>query len=209
MTKKKLLHVGCGGEYILGRYGFDPEIWQEIRFDIDAECKPDIVGDMRDLSAFADNSVDAIFSSHNIEHLYPHDVLTALKEFCRVLKPEGFLLLSCPDIQPVCQAVAEDKLTVPLYYTKAGLPVAPLDILYGSRIFMANGKMYMAHHCAFTSKSLRGTLLDCGFQSEIAFADKGAYALYAVATKPQVDEQVLKDIFIKHWLANQQNTQES
>ena len=43
-------------------------------------------------------SVDAVFSSHNIEHLYPHEVPLALKEFMRVLKPDGFVLMTCPDL---------------------------------------------------------------------------------------------------------------
>jgi hypothetical protein len=42
---------------------------------------PDIVGTMTDMSAVADASVDALFSSHNIEHLYPHEVPVALAEF--------------------------------------------------------------------------------------------------------------------------------
>ena len=49
-------------------------------------------------------------SPHNIEHLYPHEVSLALAEFRRVLKPEG-LFDPCPDLQSVCNLVAEDKLT--------------------------------------------------------------------------------------------------
>jgi len=45
---------------------------------------------MLDMPAVADGSVDAIYSSHNIEHLYPDEIPVALKEFLRVLKPEGF-----------------------------------------------------------------------------------------------------------------------
>jgi predicted SAM-dependent methyltransferase len=42
------------------------------------------------MKAVASESVDAIFSSHNIEHLYPHEVPVALAEFIRVLKPGLF-----------------------------------------------------------------------------------------------------------------------
>jgi hypothetical protein len=44
-----------------------------LRLDIDKNVNPDIVGTMLDMSAVADASVDAVFSSHNIEHLYPHE----------------------------------------------------------------------------------------------------------------------------------------
>ena len=40
------------------------------------------------MSAVADKSVDAIFSSHNIEHVYPHEVEKVLKEFLRVLSDD-------------------------------------------------------------------------------------------------------------------------
>jgi ubiquinone/menaquinone biosynthesis C-methylase UbiE len=54
---------------------------------------------MTDMSAVADASVDAIFSSHNIEHLYPHEVPVALGEFLRVLKPDGFAIITWGTLQ--------------------------------------------------------------------------------------------------------------
>jgi len=85
---KTFLHVGCG----LKRKdqttrGFNISEWQEQRLDIDPSVNPDIIGTMTDMSSLDPASVEAIFSSHNIEHLYPHEVLTALAEFKRVLKP--------------------------------------------------------------------------------------------------------------------------
>ena len=74
--------------------------------DIDASVQPDLIGTMTDMKAVDDVSVDAVFSSHNIEHLYPHEVPIALAEFHRVLKPNGFVLLTCPDLQSVCTRVA-------------------------------------------------------------------------------------------------------
>jgi len=110
---KKLLHVGCGSQNKSSLKGFDD--WQEVRFDIDERVKPDIVGTLTDMSAVATASVDAIYSSHNIEHLYAHEVAIALKEFNRVLKSDGFVVLTCPDLQSVCEAVAKDRLLDTLY----------------------------------------------------------------------------------------------
>ena len=53
----------------------------EIRFDIDSSVKPDIVGSMTDMSAIISGGFDAIYSSHNIEHLYAHEVDTASQNF--------------------------------------------------------------------------------------------------------------------------------
>jgi len=58
--------------------------WKEIRLDIDPANAPEISGTMLDMSAVAEGSVDAIYSSHNIEHLYPDEIPVALKEFLRV-----------------------------------------------------------------------------------------------------------------------------
>jgi len=179
-----LLHVGCGGKRkAQTTRGFDTDAWLEWRLDIDPAVQPDILGSMTDLSALSDASVDAIFSSHNIEHLYPHEVPVALKEFLRVLKPDGFLVLTCPDMQSVCKLVAEDKLTDVAYTSPAG-PIAPLDILYGHRPALAGGNLYMAHRCGFTRKVLVGTLQASGFAT-IASKARGApsFDLWALASK--------------------------
>jgi predicted SAM-dependent methyltransferase len=47
---------------------------------LDHAVQPDVVVTMTDMSAVATGSIDAIVSSHNIEHLYPHEV--RLKSFC-------------------------------------------------------------------------------------------------------------------------------
>jgi len=54
--------------------------------------------------------MEAIFTSHNIEHLYPHEVPLAFAEFLRVLKPDGFFVVTCPDLQSVCALVAKGNL---------------------------------------------------------------------------------------------------
>ena len=122
------LHVGCGGASKKHLKGFNSDEWKEIRFDIDKKVNPDIVGTLTDMSLVESSSVDAIYSSHNIEHIYPHEIPRALKEFHRVLKPEGIVVITCPDLQTVCEAVAKDKLVEPLYVSPAG-PISAIDIL--------------------------------------------------------------------------------
>jgi len=173
------LHVGCGRK--TQQYTpFANKNWREIRLDIDASVNPDLVGTMTDLSAVADQSVDAVFSSHNIEHLYPHDVPLALAEFKRVLKPDGFVLITCPDLQSVCALVAEDKLTEPAYQSGQG-PISPIDILYGHRAAMQAGNLYMAHRCGFTRKVLAATLQIAGFSSVVTVRPKH-FDLWAFGT---------------------------
>lgn len=200
---KYLLHVGCGPKRKdQTTPGFNTAEWHEIRLDIDASVAPDVIGTMTDMSAVADASVDAIFSSHNIEHLYPHEVPQALKEFLRVLKPEGFAVITCPDLQSVCALVAQDKLTEPAYTSPAG-PIAPLDILYGHRASLARGNLYMAHRCGFTQKVLIGTLKAAGFAA-IATLRRGHapfFDLWAMASKSARNEDEMRALAGAHFPA--------
>ena len=187
-----LLHVGCGPKRKdKTTRGFNSPEWREVRLDIDPTVSPDIIGTMTDMSGVGSGSVDAIFSSHNIEHLYPHEVPVALGEFHRVLKPDGFVVITCPDLKSVCALIAEDKLTDAAYTSPAG-PIAPLDILYGHRPAMAKGNLYMAHRCGFTEKVLRGTLQAAGFAAVGTLARGGApffdlWALASVSPRPEDD----------------------
>ena len=201
---RNFLHVGCGPKRKnQTTHGFNTPEWAEIRLDIDASVQPDVIGTMVDLSAVESDSVDAIYSSHNIEHLYPHEVPLALAEFLRVLKPNGFFVATCPDLQSVCKLIAEDKLTDTAYTSPAG-PVAPLDILYGHRPAMAKGNLYMAHRCGFTEKVLRGTLQSAGF-SRVATMARGStpfFDLWALASKASLDEEAIRALATSHFPIN-------
>jgi len=195
---KTFLHVGCGPLYVdpvtqqpSRPQGFDISSWNELRLDINPAVNPDVVGTMTDMSAVPSGSVDAIFSSHNIEHLYPHEVPIALAEFKRVLRPDGFVVITCPDLQSVCALVAQGKLTEPAYISPAG-PIAPLDILYGHRPPMSQGNLYMSHRCGFTLNVLLGTLESSGFSKVVGNCRPSYFDLWALACVSNVgNEQLL------------------
>ena len=193
MTNKKiLLHVGPSICTIKDTTaGFNDGQWTELRYDIDPGVQPDIIGSMTDMSAVSSESVDAIFSSHNIEHLYPHEVSITLAEFLRVLKPEGFVVLTCPDLQSVAKLIVEDKLDEAAYQSPAG-PIAPLDILYGHRAAMARGNLYMAHRCGFTGKTLIQAFLNANFKRAIAtHRESPCFDLWIIATKDMASDQAM------------------
>ena len=196
LTPKKLLNVGCGPK---GRHhgfsGFDG--WQEVRLDIDVSVEPDVVGTMTDMSAVASASVDAIVSSHNIEHLYPHEVPLALAEFVRVLSADGLVLITCPDLQSVCARVARGDLASPLYDSAAG-PITALDILYGHRGAMGAGNLYMAHRCGFTLDVLANTLQACGFARAVGLARPERFDLWMLASKTAHSDEVMQALAAKH-----------
>jgi predicted SAM-dependent methyltransferase len=198
---KTFLHVGCGqNRKERTTVGLNTSDWREIRLDIDASVSPDVTGSMTDMSAVSSASMDALFSSHNIEHLYAHEVPLALSEFLRVLNDEGFAVITCPDLQSVARLVAEDRLLEPAYNSPAG-PIAPLDILYGFRPSMARGNLYMAHRCGFTQKVLHGTLLSAGFKSVATMCRGRApfFDLWTVASKSELADDKLKVLAGQHF----------
>ena len=92
---KRFLHVGCGPlDKTKTTIGFNTDEWEETRYDIDESVHPDILGTMTDMSMVEAESYEGIYSSHNIEHLPPHEVGTALSEFRRVLKPDGLAVIT-------------------------------------------------------------------------------------------------------------------
>ena len=178
---RSVLHVGCGPA-APGRLpdAFFPDgQWREIRLDIDPLAAPDIVASITDMAAVPDASVYAVWSSHNLEHLFAHEVPAALAEFRRVLRPGGFALITVPDLQSVAARVAEDRLAEPAYLSPAG-PVSPLDMLYGHGAQIATGNAFMAHRTGFTARSLEAALVAVGFPLVRVVRDD-RYALWATA----------------------------
>lgn len=160
---------------------FRNESWREVRLDIDPGVSPDIVASMTDMSMVKTGSMGAIWSSHNLEHLYSHEVPVALAEFRRVLDEDGFALITLPDLRQVAALIADDKLEEPAYISPRG-PISPLDILYGHRASIVKGNFYMAHRTGFTAKSLAQAIVAAGFVQARVTSDK-SYNLWAIAYK--------------------------
>lgn len=202
MLQRRFLHVGCGKKAKdRTTVGFNSPSWIEKRLDIDPSVQPDIVGTMTEMSGVADGEMDAVFSSHNIEHLYAHEVPRALAEFKRVLKPNGFVVLTCPDLQSICALVAEGKLLEPAYVSPAG-PISPIDILFGHRSALAAGNTFMAHRCGFTQRVLASTLKEAGFASVIVKRRQARYFdLWALASLQPLAQDELKRLASEHFPA--------
>jgi hypothetical protein len=196
------LHVGCGP---LGKARTTPEFaspaWTEVRLDIDPGARPDIVASMTDMSAVPDAAMDGLYSSHNIEHLYPTEVSAALREFARVLKPDGFAVITCPDLQSVAAVVARGHLVEPLYQSTSG-PISPIDILYGHRAAMEKGNMFMAHRTGFTHRTLWQSLTEAGFVNVIVRQRATHYDLWAAATRTAASDDQLRALAQAHFPSN-------
>ena len=191
---KTLLNVGCGLSNISELKGFNNGNWKEIRFDIDKEVNPDILGSLTDMSLVETSSIDAIYSSYNLDHIYAHEVPIALKEFYRVLNEDGIALVQCPDIQTVCELIAQDKLLELLYESPIG-PIYPIDVIYGHRWYTKNGHEYQTKKVGFTYSALDASFAEAGFKARyggrIPF---NGGELVLVAFKQKKSEEEIKKI---------------
>ena len=193
-----VLHVGCGSSTIAQMPGdFRDGSWRELRFDIDPTYNPDFIGTMLDMNAVASDSVDALYSSHNIEHVFAHEVDVVLREFRRVIKPEGFVTITCPDLESVARHIADGRLEDPLYVSPSG-PISALDIFYGHGAAIARGETYMAHRTGFTAKTLGEHARRAGFATFGVRARPKNFDLWMVATKIPVARDTLLDLFRRY-----------
>lgn len=73
--------------------------------DIEARDEVDYIGNASDLSQFEDESIEAIYASHVLEHFYytlNDELSIALSEWHRVLKQGGQMMISVPDLKTLC-----------------------------------------------------------------------------------------------------------
>jgi len=187
--KKIVLHAGCGVHSAHKLHPmFQGTQWREIRLDVDPAVRPDYIASITDLSIFTDSYFDAVWSSHNLEHLWFHESAIALKEFFRVLKPHGQALITLPDLQTAAELIAADRLEEIAYRAPAGA-VTPLDMVYGFRPALARGNRFMAHKTGFTATTLAQALRKAGFPSVKVIRDKAKFSLWAWAGKRQPEEK--------------------
>jgi SAM-dependent methyltransferase len=183
-NKKLLLHVGCGTPDPDGvPEPFRGPDWHEVRYDIDPGVGPDIVGSIVDMSPVPSESMDAVYSSHNLEHVYAHEAVLVLSEFLRVLRPGGEVLLTMPDLQQVAEHVVAGRLEDPFYVGPSG-SLTPLDMLYGMGDWIAKGNEFMAHRTGYTTRTLERRLRQAGFGEVVVQARRDDIALWASARRP-------------------------
>ena len=161
----KVLNVGGSVAAMPARY----DGYEKVLLDIDADVKPDLCFDAKDLRGRADlrEQFDVVFSSHCLEHFYRHDVAVVLEGFNHVLSAEGYVDIRVPDVGKLINHMRERNLSVTdtWYRTGDNQPISFHDALFGWNVAMSNGNLYYAHRCGFTSASLSTALAEAGFKS--------------------------------------------
>ena len=136
---------------------------------VDIEGKPDVKANMWELP-FRDGCIEEIWSSHALEHIPMARVIPTLKEWLRVLRVGGKLILSVPNFD----YVARYWLTGP----DRGWAEA---MIFGMQRDTGD-----FHRCAFSPSLLRGDCEGVGFKVERVLFEwsYNQETLKAVCTKP-------------------------
>jgi predicted SAM-dependent methyltransferase len=164
-----VLHVGCGGQHLPDWMG----ACHEVRLDADERCKPDIVATMTDLGDVG--PFDMVYCSHALEHLMPSDVMTALAEFKRVLRPNGAVLIFVPDLEGI-------KPNFEKVYDSPMGPITGHDMHYG-HVTASETNHFMRHLTGFMQDTLAGALTQAGFRKVKVERQPTVFQLFGVGHK--------------------------
>jgi predicted SAM-dependent methyltransferase len=134
--------------------------------DVEPREEVDYVGNALDLSQFADDSIDAIYASHVLEHFFyniDNELINTLREWHRVLKPGGKLLVSVPDLKTLCW----------LYLNPNMMPMERfhlMRVIFGGQI-----NMYDVHKVGFDFEILAMYLEEAGFETYEQVSEFGIF----------------------------------
>lgn len=169
------LNIGCGDKLLPGYVNVDIV---ESR----AGVQPDVISDIRELSCFPDHYADEVLAVHVIEHFWRWEVEDVVREWIRVLKPGGRLVLECPNLQTACEMFLAD----PDNGARADqMGQRTMWVFYGDPKWK---DPLMVHRWGYTPASLSGMLSNLGLrnvrQEPAQFKLKEPRDMRIVAEKP-------------------------
>jgi len=142
----------CAGRHIL-------EGWTNVDAVVSKHPKargkvPEILADMTSIP-LPDECADELMCIHGIEHVLPWDAEAAVKEWCRLLKPDGRLVIECPDLIKCCKNVISG-------YKVAGKHPDQMGLwgLYGDHTLK---DPFMMHRYSYSPESMAALLERNGF----------------------------------------------
>lgn len=143
------LHLGCSKIFI-----------PEFTYHIDLGDYPhiDYKHDISKLPMFKNGFVDLIYCCHAFEYFDREEAKKVLKEWYRVLKPDGVLRLAVPDFEAIVK--------VYLKYKKDLEHRGILGPLYGRMAVRSKkGEKIIYHRTVYDFKSLKKVLKEAGFKN--------------------------------------------
>lgn len=176
-TPVRRLNLGCGDKILAGYVNVDVVASRAGR-------KPDVLCDLHDLRVFESDSVDEVLAVHVVEHFWRWEVEAILREWVRVLKPGGTMVLECPNLLSACEELLKNPQAASATDASAKMT---LWVLYGDPAWK---DPYMTHRWAYTPHSLGDLMRAAGLeqvrQEPAQFKMREPRDMRMVGTKPAV-----------------------
>ena len=129
------------------------EIKKEGWTNFNVQKKPDvdIIGNINDLSQFDDESIEAIYASHVVEHVDQKTIKNTFKGILRTLKKGGKFYISVPDMDVLCHFFVS--------------PLANKKIKFHTMMMIFGGQIdnYDYHYFGWNYEFMKDYLLEAGF----------------------------------------------
>lgn len=152
------LNLGCGKDI---KEGY-------LNIDVNSNNPKVIKQDIRKLPNIENNSVDEIFLSNVLEHLANKDLRPTLKEWCRILKVNGKIVIIVPNVIGAVKAFLENRLDThgfARHYRNWSPEEVVFQMLYGrADIIGDNDPVECQHMTGFCYNRLKRFLEECGFK---------------------------------------------
>jgi SAM-dependent methyltransferase len=147
------LHLGCGGERLSGFVNVDLYPAAEGEQDSSRQgCVADVFADIRKLG-LPDRTVDEIFTSHTVEHFTRWQAEDMLRDWLRILKPGGRLVVEMPSFF---------RCVFWLLHPNEKKRAAARSQFYGNQHDRLD---YETHRYVWAAGEFRTTLLGIGYRS--------------------------------------------
>jgi SAM-dependent methyltransferase len=108
--KKRFLEIGPGKDRIPG---FET-------LDITPKKNVDYVRDCAKKLPFGNCTFDIVYASHVLEHIPWYQVEEVLREWVRILKPDGYMEIWVPDAIKICKAFVDAEISDNNYIDRDG-----------------------------------------------------------------------------------------
>ena len=190
--KKIVLNIGCGKTKLESQSGHFTD-WKEIRVDAFENDSAHLITSIVDLNKVPNESVDAIWASHVVEHNYWHDLPKVFNNMLRVLKEDGFGIIRVPDLGSIAERIEEGLLDT-VYDSSAG-PVSVIDMIYGHRGFVESWGDGMCHKTGFTKKSMEQLMGAFNIKSYVK-AEGGEVVAIIFKGEPPMEAMVDPELII-------------
>jgi predicted SAM-dependent methyltransferase len=146
------INFACGKQTWDDFYCVDAQLDHRATRDLDLYHAFTFTGETLDNPLpLEDNCADEVHAYHFIEHVYRWEADAVLREFKRLLKPGGLLILECPDAEKCCRNILNGLKENMGYWGLYGDPtkVDP----------------FMCHRWAYTPKTLGALLKSVGYKN--------------------------------------------